>query len=377
MFNGDATAPRRKYYTAAEWKAWKSNQQWSPTRPSAHSKSAKWDEEYKTHLATIRGQQPKEVQTYKDVVTQQPDSTKKDLRADFDASADGIEKRRQAAVRIKAAKQLLATLSSAETELIAVLDAEIRAATVITRSTQQSALAVAEAEEALATAEVKHKRAQKHLETAQEQKERAEQEVERCNADLESAKKRSQRPSESSASSGLLRQRKRTMQDMAGTLDAMKQNAQYTEAGQVIVDPAGFDQLVAQLSNLATPAKEVMQPAQSMQIDIDSDPYQSFAENGYSMNEGTVAEATGADDEYSDALVGAYFSRMHQNKQVAATRQPAKFRRTNGNQFRPGNIVPLKRIAGKTRPSVTPKTKVNAVRMTPSAAATVEGPGTA
>ena len=241
--NADARPAWRSSHSqshSAAWHSWSKQNDWSPPR---NRRQRAWDAEVKEKLETIQSA------TSGAVPPQQHREPPPPASRLTETQAQQVEAKRKAAVRIKSAMALKATLGPEQAHLAAALDQEIRDARQIAAGRLPPAQQIAEAEQELAQTLVRVERAQRHFLEAQERLDRAVAEQSVAQDALDEARlalASSRRDPESEVV------QHEHVVTMANTLTSIREQAKFVEDGQQVqLNPQLLEQLVIQVNALA------------------------------------------------------------------------------------------------------------------------------
>eukprot|EP00969_Alexandrium_andersonii_P050471 2216380-Alexandrium_andersonii.AAC.1 len=146
-----------------QWRSWHGRQDWTPP---AKAKDKRYKAEIEEQVQVIRSQVP----TYDEKQIEQHDK---------------IELKKKTAIRLQAALKFRESLPAGSTQLLAIVDQEIKDLRQVANTGKKVSESIIEAEQALAKASVKLSRVTKHLEEVKENKLKAEAGVHRCQAELD------------------------------------------------------------------------------------------------------------------------------------------------------------------------------------------------
>ena len=318
------------------WANWKNSQDWSPPHNQHQDRRAKhnatWKKEYSECLQQVQSEiaAPQGL----DDAASQPSAPRNPQPEFTETEAQIEQKKKTAAIRIKAALAYKASLDPAATSLHALIDAELKESRALTSTGKSLGASLDEATQAHAASRVKVQRAMRHLSEAKERYDRAIAEQLQTQQELDEVRSYSSRSS-SERVRGVCQT---AVQSMASTLSNLRQAASFTEPGKVHVDATLLETLAAQVASLAhdtspkRPTRSVRRRLEEITEIEDSDnaltdglQYASATDDPYAGM--TVDEE---DPDLTDSAVASFFQSMKNGRAPA----PKPSRRAAGSVFR-------------------------------------------
>ena len=255
-------------WTDEEWKQWRASQSWSAgggrQGGGKNARRQQMEEAVATRAAEItervssRGMaQTTPTGSRAEASTTSQPTTPIGARAGSSSSASKSEwndtplaqdSRRQAASRIKAALAYQATLVDPVSR--DQVEKQIAQDRIVARGGQTSEQGVAETIDAVARAEIKHGKAQKHLEAAKDLESTARLELNRGRKELEELLQEQKKAQPKSPAAT-----KKALRYMATSLTALRDTAVFNEDGRVTVCPQFLEQLAGHVQLLGSPEK--------------------------------------------------------------------------------------------------------------------------